>query len=366
MIQLKNNRFYRLFCTTFLLAFIVVGCTATGSPVSPTATPTVADTDNVLRVYNWGTYIDPQILDDFSEIYGVTVEYSTFDDNLAMLNDVRAGDVYDVVVALDFVVEIMRKERLLQTINHDNIPNLENLSEQFVSPSYDPGNRYCAAYQWGTIGIGYNSNTVDGEIVGWKDFFDPKYAGKIAMLDDSRSSLAVTLLYLGYSPNTTNQSEIQAAVSFLEERKDSIAAFAPDTGQDMLLSGDVDLALEWSGDIFQAIEENPALKYVIPEEGTIVWTDNMCIPENAGNPELAELFINYILDAEVGAQLSNFVRYASPNEASLPLINDEDRNNRAIYPPPVVTDRLFSLVSLDSTSNAIYDNLWEQLTTDAP
>jgi spermidine/putrescine transport system substrate-binding protein len=358
--MLKNTLFKRQIWAAFIAIFITSCTTATNPPI-PTAAPTANADANVLKVHNWDTYIDPQILTDFSKEYNVVVEYSVYDSDSDMLDEVRDGAVYDVVIPTDFTVEIMRTEGLLRPLNHDNIPNLVNLSEQFISPAYDPGNRYCAAYQWGTIGIGYNSDVITDEIEGWADFFDPKYAGRIAMLDESRNGLATALLLLNHSPNTTNQEHIEEAITFLETQKENIASFAPDTGQDMLLAGDVDMVMEWSGDIFQAIEENPAIRYVIPQEGSVIWTDNMCIPANASNPDLAEVFINYILDAEVGAQLSTFVRYASPNRASLSLLSEEDRNNKAIYPPPAVQDRLFLLVNLDPNTVATYDDLWSRL-----
>ena len=169
----------------------------------------------------------------------------------------------------------------------------------------------------------------------------------------------MVLLYLGYSPNTTDSGEITAARDFLLDHADAIAAYAPDTGQDLLVNGEVDLAFEWSGDILQIMEEHPNIRYVIPEEGSIIWTDNICIPVNARHKELAEAFINYLLEPEVGASLSNYTHYSTPNRAALPYINPDDLHNSALYPPPEVRRRHFLIVDVGRTAGELYDDAWE-------
>ena len=343
-----------------IISLLAVSCTA--QPAAPQDDPTnLGDEEDFkrLRIFNWDTYMDPDILTAFEEEFDVTIEYDLFDNNEDMLEQLEAGAVYDVIVPSDYVVEYMRAENLLYPIDHDNIPNIENLAPSFASPIFDPGNRYCVAYQWGTIGIGYNSANIDEELTGFADLLNPEYAGRIAMLDDVRSTLGITLIYLGYSPNSSNPDQIQEATQLLQEHEAQFLEYAPDTGQDLLLDGTVDIALEWSGDIFQAIEEDPNIKYVIPSEGSIAWTDNLCIPKNASNPELAEQFVNFILDAAVGAQLSNFVRYATPNQASMPMILEEDQSNPAIYPSEQVRKRLFFLSDVEDIQ--LFDEAWATL-----
>ncbi|WP_420628826.1 ABC transporter substrate-binding protein [Candidatus Leptofilum sp.] len=350
----------------FLILFgsvLFAACTTASEATTEATTEPSSETENVLRIYNWDTYIDPTILEDFEEAFGVTIEYETFDNNEELFEEMQNDESfnYDLIVPTDYMVEILRQEGLLTPLTKDNIPNFDNLDAAFIDPGYDFGNRHCVPYQWGTMGIGYNIEATGREIHSWLDLFDPEFAGRVALLDDARSTLAVILLSLNYSPNTTNADEIMEAANFLKEHADQIAAYAPDTGQDMLLAGEVDLTFEWSGDIFQIMEENPNIRYVIPDEGSIIWTDNMCIPEDASNKELAERFMNYILEPEVGATLSNFVRYGSPNQASVPFLNEEDVNNPALYPTETVREQLFFLTSTNVETDQLYVDAWDEV-----
>jgi spermidine/putrescine transport system substrate-binding protein len=339
-------------------SLLLTGCTSLAAS-TPTAEPTAEAIGGSLTVYNWDTYIDPVILSDFEHEFGVTINYQTFEGPEELLENMRAGRVaYDVIVPSDYMVAVMRDEGLLQPLRQENIPNLANLDSSFLNPAYDPNNDYCVAYQWGTMGIGYNAMAVGKEIHSWRDFFDTTYSGRVALLDDMRNSMAVALIYLGFSPNSTNPNEINAAREFLVSRSEHIAVYAPDTGQDMLLAGDVDIALEWSGDIFQAMESDANIRYVIPEEGSMIWTDNMCVPANATNRPAAEAFINYILKPEVGAALSNYIRYATPNQAAVPLLFPADRHNQAIYPESNVRSRLHFLTAVDAETRQVYEEAW--------
>jgi len=259
------------------------------------------------------------------------------------------------------MVEIMRNADLLAPLDKNNIPNLTNVDPSFVSPAYDPGNRYCVPYQWGTLGIGYNIKATGRELTSWQDLFDPAFAGRVSLLADARLTMGVVLLYLGYSPNTTSGIEIAKARDFLVEHAAQIAEYAPDTGQDLLTAGTVDVAFEWSGDIFQAMEESADIRYVIPQEGSLIWTDNMCILATAPHKEMAEKFINYVLKPEVGAAISNYVRFGSPNQAAMPLLNQEDRDNPALYPSDEVRQRLFFLADVGPEATKLYEAAWAEV-----
>ncbi|NTW97641.1 MAG: spermidine/putrescine ABC transporter substrate-binding protein, partial [Oscillochloris sp.] len=184
----------------------------------------------------------------------------------------------------------------------------------------------------------------------------------VSLLDDPRSTLGMVLLSLGYSPNTTNPDEIAAAYDFLAARAAQIAAYAPDDGQDLLADGQVDLAFESSGDIFQVMAEHPDLRYSIPAEGSLIWIDNMCVLKSSPNKAAAERFINFILAPDVGAELASYTRYSSPNTAALDLISAEDRDNAALYPTDATRSRLFFLVDVGGQANELYNELWARLT----
>lgn len=302
-----------------------------------------------LNVYNWTTYIAEDTISNFEELCGVTVVYDTYASDTDMQTVIEEGNTpgYDVVIPTDSTVYVMVAEGLLKSLVHSNIPNMENVTAQFLNPPYDPDNQYTLPYQWGTIGIGYNRTKVGKDITSWEDVFN--YDGPVAWLDDERAMLGVALRLLGYDPNTDNVNEVAEATQYLSDHAANLTVIAPDDGQDRLANGEVDIAVEYSGDIFQVISDCNCddYAYVIPSEGARVWVDNLAIPANAPHPELAEAFIDYILDAQVGADISNFTAYASPNQVAIDdgLIEQDYLTNAAIYPDATVSASLFYVIS---------------------
>lgn len=310
----------------------------------------VGETDGDLVFYNWSDYIDPELITQFEEEAGVGVTSDYYPSNEELLAKVQSGGSgYDVIVPSDYMVNIMRGEDLLMELDRAAIPNAENVAEEFAEPPYDPGNVYSLPYQWGTTGLG-----VDMEVVGddveptWDLIFDPEvasqYAGKIALLDDPRETMGAALYYLGYSPNTTSEEELQEAADLLAEAKANIAAFDSNLYTDLLLSGEVAISHGFSGNYFAAFDEADGwdrYAYLIPEEGATKWVDTMAILADAPHPCTAHAFINFLLDAENGAQLTNWNFYASPNAAAEEFIDPEILEDPAIY--PVSEDNLYFL-----------------------
>lgn len=343
-----------------LILILFAGCGG-APPGEVTAPPPIEETgEPVLDIYNWDTFIDPAILTGFEQQYGVRIQYDiirTADES----HDIVAADPakYDVFIPAEYTVLRMRTEGLLATLDRGSIPNFANIAPEFVNPSYDPGNRYCVPYLWGTGGIGYNADLTGRAITSWGDLFDPAFRGQVALLDDPRDALGAALLHLGYSLNTTNVNEIHEARDFLIEHIDQFAAFAPDTGQDLLRDRQVAIAQEWGGDMVQIMGDDPSLRYVIPAEGSIIWVNSMCIPRDAPDKALAEQFINYLLEPEVGAALANYTHYGSPNQAALQLVNPADRGNPVLYPPDDLRQHLFYQVYLGADIEAIYREAWD-------
>lgn len=340
----------------FLILMFIVGCRLQQSDL--TTTPTLVTPTRQLIFYNWGTYIAPRLLTDFEQRFGVIILYREFDNDDQLLADLRAGLIYDLIIPTDTILPILRREGLLARLDHDNIPNLANLAPNFSNPLYDPQNRYSVPYQWGTIGIGYNIRQTQRELTHWRDLFDPAFRGRVGILDDHTLSVGAILMMLGHSPNTTNVVEIEAARDFLLNHTDQVVIVG-DVAQDYLAQGELDVVMEYNGDIAQVMRDDPDIRFVIPEEGGFIFTDVMAIPANAPNKDLAEKFINFILEAENGAILSNTIRYASPNLASYPFLNPDDLSNPVIYPPPDVQKRLFYQVSMDAQTNVLYRQVWE-------
>ncbi|EAW39211.1 PotD/PotF family extracellular solute-binding protein [Lyngbya sp. PCC 8106] len=349
---------------TFILLFLIsvllpIGCTVSNSNLSQSG----QTGDNILNIYNWSTYIAPEVLTQFEDEYNVKINYDTYDSNESLYAKLKPGNPgYDIAFPADYMVKVMIAENLLEKVDKNNISNLNNIDEKFLNPPYDPQNQYSIPYQWLTMGIGYNIKVTQAEINSWAALFDPKFAGKAALLDDMRHTFGAVLIYLGYNPNTTNPEEIEKAKEFLIKNQKNIKAFVPDTGQNLLNQGEIDLTMEYSGDLFQVMAENPDLRYVIPQEGTLVAIDSMVIPKNAPHKQLAEQFINFILEPEIGAKVSNFINYASPNKIAIQekLIKAENLENPGIYPSPEVFAKLQYLEDVGEAT-ILYDEAWNEV-----
>jgi spermidine/putrescine transport system substrate-binding protein len=316
--------------------------------------------------YNWSEYIDPEIYAQFEAETGIKIVEDNFSSNEDLYAKLKGGaSGYAVIVPSDYYVTIMIAEGMLAELNHDNVPNLANLSEQFQNVPYDAGNVYCAPYQWGTTGIGY----LDGEIeepTSWAVLFDPDENGaafgRTTMLNDVRESFAAALVYLGYDINTTDEAQLEEAKALLIQAKAGLSGYDSDTYEDLVAAGENLMAHGWNGDFLVAQEENENLSFTIPEEGGVVWVDNMCIPAGL-DPEVqlaGEMFINYILEAEIGAQLSDWNWYASPNAAAEELLDEEFLSDPAVYPPAEVLAKLQYIRALGETES-VYQRMWDEV-----
>jgi spermidine/putrescine-binding protein len=312
----------------------------------------VGEVDGDLLLYNWSEYMDPDLLVAFGEEFGVGATEDTYTSNEALLAQIRAGGAdYDVIIPSDYMVEIMIEEGLLLELGHDAIPNRGNVADEFTSPPYDPDLAYSMPYQWGTTGIG-----VDLEAVGddpeptWGWLFDPDMAGelpgRISILDDPREGMAAALYYLGHDPNTQDEDELQEAADLIEEAGAWTITYTSDQYAELLLTGETVVGQGYSGtflDSFYGVDDPDRYAYLIPEEGATIWTDNMAILAGTDSPCTAHTFIDFILDAENGAQLTNWTFYASPNAAAMEFIDDEITDDPAIFPDDQVRENLYFL-----------------------
>lgn len=315
-----------------------------------------------LSIFNWSTYIADDTIPNFEEACGVTVNYDIYESGEAMLARIRQGNPgYDIVVPSGDTIGIMIAEELLVPLDKDLIPNIANLSEDLLDPPYDEGNEFSLPYQWGTVGIGYNTSL--GEITTWADMFEAE--ANVAWLDDRRAMFGVALMILGYDPNSGDPDEIAEARDYLLDRSGNVVSIAADDGQVQLERGDVDLTVEYSGDIIDLTYECECddFAYVIPEEGSNIWIDNMAIPVDAPNPELAMVFMDYVLHPQVGADISNFTAYASPNQAAIDmgLIDEELLEDTAIYPTVEMRETLFFIVPVEPDVEQLYNDAWDEL-----
>lgn len=294
-----------------------------------------------LNLYNWSDYVADSTIPGFEEQTGIQVTQDFFSSNEDLLAKLQAGGSgYDVIVPSDYMVSIMIKSDILQPLDKSKIPNTKNLSSNFEGLPYDPDNEYSVAYQWGTTGILYNRADV-GQIDNWDPMWDPQFRGRIAMINDVRETLGAALYRLGYSVNTKNPEQLQEAKDSLLEQKPLLRGYFDSTEISPLVqSGDILLGHVFSGDGITAVTENEDLEYIIPKPRATRWIDNMAVPASARHPENAFEFINYILEAKVGADLSNYTYYGTPNEAALPMVEKALTELPAFDPPEEVFERL--------------------------
>jgi spermidine/putrescine transport system substrate-binding protein len=290
--------------------------------------------------------------------------FASNEDLLAKLQAGASG--YDIIVPSDYMVAIMISLDMLAQLDKENIPNLENLDPQFAEMPFDPNGDYSVPYQWGTTGIGYRSDIVEEDITSWAALFDPalaqKYEGRISMLNDVREAVGAALKYEGYSLNSTDPEQLEEAQGLLLQQKPFLAKYDSQSVADSLVSGDVVLAHGWSGDIFVAQTENEDIVYTIPEEGAVVWVDNLAIlaTTEGDRKYTAEVFINYLLRPEIGAQITNWVWYGSPNAAAEPYIDEEILGDPAIYPPDDVMQNLEFIRDVGEATQ-LYDRIWTEV-----
>ncbi len=287
-----------------------------------------------VNFYNWDTYIGETTLADFKAATGINVRYDLFADNQELFAKIRNGNPgYDLIVPTNDFVERMILADMLVPLDHSKIPNKKNIGKAFLDPQHDPGRKYTMPYMWGTIGIGYRKSAFDGVPDSWKWLYDDAtHKGAMVMLSEATTVMQLGLKYLGKSMNDWSDENIAQVEALITKQKPNLAGFAEDNGQDLLLSGDVDLAMEWNGDILQVQEEDDDIAYVVPKEGGLIWEDDLCIPKDGPNPDGAHALINFLLDAEVGRDIADFIQYATPNAAAKALMDDAYTTNPAIFP----------------------------------
>ncbi len=288
-----------------------------------------------LNFYNWDTYIGETTLDDFKAASSVDVNMSLFATNDELFAKLRAGNPgFDVIVPSNDFVERMVKADMVLPLDHSLIPNFKNVGKSFTDVAFDPGRKHSMPYTWLLLGIGYRKSKVKGVPDSWKYLLDSdQYKGRIALVSEAGDLFRLGAKYLGHSVNNIPPEMIKQIEEMLIKQKPHIKAFHEDNGQDLLLSGEVDLVLEYNGDIAQIMTEDDDIGFAIPKEGSQFNADNLCIPKGAPHPKNAHAFINYLLDAEVGKKISETIQYPTPNEAARNLMPDTYKKNTVIFPP---------------------------------
>lgn len=314
-----------------------------------------------LYVYNWGDYIDEDILGEFEKETGIKIVYDTFATNEDMYVKIKSGGgSYDVIFPSDYMLTRMKEEGMLEKIDLSLIPNHKNIEPRFMNADYDPNNEYSLPYMWGTMGILYNTTMVEGEVDSWEILWDPTYRKNILMLDSQRDSIGAALLLLGYDLNTLDPDELAKAGQLLKEQKPLVLAYVVDEGKDKMIAGEAALALVWSGEATYAREENPDLEYAIPREGTNIWYDTMAIPKGAKNVDAAHKFMDFLNRPDIAFRNADYTGYATPNGAARAMLDPEISNDRAIYPEEEDLFNAQVFVNLGQTLKD-YDRIWTEV-----
>ncbi|MBA9083890.1 spermidine/putrescine transport system substrate-binding protein [Fontibacillus solani] len=323
--------------------------------------PSCGSSKETLNIYSWADNFDADVLADFEKQYDVKINYDVFANNEDLLAKIKAGGGgYDLIQPSDYMVATMIKQDLLAPLNKDNIPNFTNIADTYKNPSFDPDNKYSIVYTSGVTGIAYNTKYVRDEIDSWEDLWNPEYKGKVLLLDDNREMIGMALKKAGHSNSSTAEAEITAAVEDLKNLLPSVLAFDTDNIKQKMIQEEGWIATVWSGDASVIAKDNPDVAYVVPKEGGTIWSDNYAIPKDSKHQELAEKFINYMLDPEVSAKNYESIGYSDPNTAAKPFHSEEYNNDRMIN---LSQDELSRTEWLGDVSDMLqlYDRFWTEL-----
>lgn len=351
--------------------------------IALTAAGAVQAQDNVLHVYNWSDYIAEDTIEKFTAETGIEVTYDVYDSNEVLEAKMLAGSSgYDVVVPTSDFLQRQIGAGVYRELDKSKLPNLANMDEGLMAgaSAYDADNAHAVIYMWGTTGIGYNVSAIaerlgdDYEVDSWSMIFDPEVSAKLAdcgisLLDAPTEILPAAMNYLGLDPNSTAKEDFEAGAALLESIRPNIRYFHSSQYISDLANGDTCVAVGWSGDVFQAqaradeAENGVEIAYVIPNEGALQWFDMLAIPADAPNPDAAHAFINFVMDAQITADITNYVWYANGNAASMPLVEEEITSDPGIFPTEAAKAALWASTVYNARTDRTITRLWTRVKT---
>lgn len=348
-----------------LVATLLSACGGSKEPSADVAAEASKATKSAqtITVFNCYDYIDPAVIDLFEQETGITVKYANYTTNEEMYTKLEAGaGSYDVIFPSDYMIERMIKEDMLAELDMDAMPNYANIMESLKNPSYDPDNKYSVPYMWGTLGILYNTEMVDGDITSWSALFDEKNAGNVIMMNSMRDTIGIALKYLGYSLNTRDEAELNAAKDVLVAQKQAKieSGYLLDETKDKMVGGEAAIGIVYSGDAQYAIEKNDKLKYVIPQEGSNIWVDGMVVPKSSKNLEAAQQFIDFMCREDVARMNFEYIYYCSPVQAVVDGLSEEDAAMETINPAAETVARCEFFNDVADCMN-LYESVWMEV-----
>ena len=361
----KNRKLLRRIAAGAVACVLLVTLIVTGRSVK---------SDRVVNVCSWGEYIDEELITRFEEETGIRVNYQTAESNEALYSLIKMGGAdFDVIVPSDYMIARLIEEDMLAELDYDNIPNFDLIDDTYKHLSYDPENKYTVPYAWGTLGIIYNTAMVSEPITSWSAMFDPQYAGQVLMINNSRDAIGAALLSLGYSLNTTDESQLEEAFNLIKQAKDNgvYQAFVMDEVFGKMEGGNAAIAMYYAGDYLTMLENNEDLAFVIPEEGSNWFVDAMCVLKSSQHKDEAEEWINFIASTDANLANMDYIWYASPNAEALEEypayyqeVNDEELDPELyeiMAPSEETLARCELYENLPKATLRLYDSLWTRL-----
>lgn len=361
----KNRKLLRRIAAGAVACVLLVTLIVTGHSVK---------SDRVVNVCSWGEYIDENLITRFEEEIGIRVNYQTAESNEALYSLIKMGGAdFDVIVPSDYMIARLIEEDMLAELDYDNIPNFDLIDDTYKHLSYDPENKYTVPYTWGALGIIYNTAMVSEPITSWSAMFDPQYAGQVLMINNSRDAIGAALLSLGYSLNTTDESQLEEAFSLIKQAKDNgvYQAFVMDEVFGKMEGGNAAIAMYYAGDYLTMLENNEDLAFVIPEEGSNWFVDAMCVLKSSQHKDEAEEWINFIASTDANLANMDYIWYASPNAEALEEypayyqeVNDEELDPELyeiMAPSEETLARCELYKNLPKATLRLYDSLWTRL-----
>lgn len=347
---------FTLVSLVIALSCVLLSCTQPTSATPPTSLP------KELVFYNWADYMPQSILDSFTAEYGIKVKYVTYATQEEAAKNLRANQVYDVVILDNDFIPPLIAAHLLAPINYQHVPNFKNISANFRDLVYDPGNKHSVLLYWGTTGLLARRDLIKEPVTQWIDLWKPQYAHKVAIWPIQRYLVGIALKSLGYSANSENPNELDAALERLLalKRNALLIDLALPTSAPLLANGQAVMSYGWTFDVLEARRQNLAINYVMPAEGSILWAENVVIPANSPHKAAAELFLNFLLRPEISARIANERHFAISNEAAFPYVKPEILHEPVIFPPSAALKNAEIILALSATGQKRYAALWQK------
>ncbi|WP_347300086.1 ABC transporter substrate-binding protein [Dolosigranulum savutiense] len=347
---------------SFLIGVLgIIVLLMSGSFILQQKTESTTQSDKLV-IYNWGDYIDPDLLKKFTQETGIEIQYETFDSNEAMYTKVKqGGTTYDIAVPSDYMIDKMIKDDLLAKLDKSKLVGMEHIGEEFLGKRFDPQNDYSLPYLWGTVGIVYNDQLVDQAPMHWEDLWRPEYENSMMLVDGAREVMGIGLTALGYSVNSKDIDQLHAAEEKLQQLTPNIKAIVADEMKGYMIRGDAAIGVTFSGEASEMIEGNEHLHYIVPSEGSNLWFDNLVLLKNMVHEEEAYAFLNFMNQPENAAQNAEYIGYATPNNTAKALLPDEVKADPAFYPTEDVFAELEIYENLGAEWLEIYNDLYLQI-----